>query len=150
MSQYYMLQQVQSRADLLGWSVETHRKGYFIRYGEVPGYPEHPHGYIVASLDEAASEIESAITLHERNCIALKPLMTQGKLQSPASTDYPLGVALLYCFLFIGPAAVVMLLVWFFVTQNAIVSIVVFVAVLLLDLYLVGRFYVKSSVTVKK
>ena len=148
MPQYYTRESVQQRAALLGWSVEPHRKGYFVRHGEVPGYPEAAHGYVVADLDEAAQEIEDAIALHERNCMQLKPLVTQDKLLQ-VSTDYPLDIALWYCGLIIGPAAVVML-VWFFITQNGIVSVVVFSVVLFIDIYLVCRFYNKVVNAVKK
>lgn len=71
------LRDVQRRAALLGWSVETHRKGYFLRRGEIPGYPEDGIGFIVGSLDEASEHIEDVLACFERQGT---PLTTAGKL----------------------------------------------------------------------
>lgn len=35
------LAEVRELAQQLGWTIEMHRKGYFIHYGPVPGRPPH-------------------------------------------------------------------------------------------------------------
>lgn len=76
------LEDIQHRADALGWKISPHRKGYLIEQGTPEGYPEDRGAYVAADLDEVSQDIDTSYASHIKHGTPFRETITEGKLET--------------------------------------------------------------------